>query len=137
MPGSKVETREFTVTWNTGWSNNEKAKFYLSLPDGRMIADTNIIPAAMALTEITKPIQFNGDLKNWPAESKLPDWLLGSTEPNSNTDIYAGYSKAGIYMAVNVKESKVAEEDPRSFWAQDCIEVFIDSAYDRNERKAY
>jgi hypothetical protein len=137
MAGSKVETREFTVTWNTGWNKDEKARIYLQLPDGRVIAETSIIPPAMALAEITKPIQFNGDLKNWPAESKLPNWLLGATDPNPNTDVYAGYSKDGIYMAVNVKESTVAENDPRAFWAQDCIEIFIDSAYDRKERNEY
>jgi len=137
MPGSQVEKKEFTVTWNTTWNKDEKAKFHLLLPDGREIAEANILPPAMALPEITKPIQFNGDLKNWPAECKLPDWLLGSTSPNHGTEVYAGYSKDGIYMAVNVKESKVAEDDPRSFWAQDCIEVFIDSQCDRSERKEY
>ncbi|HCE42530.1 MAG TPA: hypothetical protein DET40_03160 [Lentisphaeria bacterium] len=137
MAGSKVETREFTVTWNTGWTKDEKAKIYLQLPDGRVIAETNIIPPAMALAEITKPVQFNGDLKNWPAEARLPEWMLGATASNPGTEVYAGYSKDGIYMAINVKDSKVAEEDPRSFWAQDCIELFIDSAYDRKERKEY
>ena len=137
MPGSKVETREFTVTWNTAWKKDEKAKIYLELPDGRVIAETNIIPPAMTLVKITKPIKFNGDLKNWPIESKLPDWLLGSTTVNHDTEVYAGYSNEGMYMAVNVKDSKVSEGDPRSFWAQDCIELFIDSAYDRKKRNEY
>lgn len=137
MPGSKLETREFSVTWNTAWGKDEKAKIYLALPDGRIISEANIIPPAIALAEITRPIRFEGDLKSWPAESRLPDWVLGSTAANPATDVYAGYSREGIYIAVNARDSKVSEDDPRSFWAQDCVELFIDSVYDRGERKEY
>ena len=137
IAGSKLEAMEFLVNWNTGWTKDEKAKIRLALPDGRIIAEANIIPPAIALAEIAKPIRFAGDLRNWPAEARLPGWVIGSTAVNPATEVYAGYSKEGIYVAVNVGDSKVAEDDPRSFWAQDCVELFIDTAYDRNERREY
>jgi hypothetical protein len=137
VPGKSEETREFKVAWDTGWATGEMARFHLVASDGRAVDQAGIIPPAIDLAEIKVPIRFEGKLDNWPIEARLPDWILGSNAPNPRTEVYLGYSSAGIWGAVRVEDSKVSENDPQTFWTQDCVELFIDTAHDRTPRREF
>ena len=131
---NESRTVGFDVLWSGRWNPDDRAEISVCLPDGRKIAGGGIIPPALSIPPV-KNLVFDGKLDDWPAAAKLPDWLLGG--PNGAADIYAGYSDEGLYLAFDVKESKLAATDPRSFWSQDSAEIFVDTAGDKRERKEY
>lgn len=46
-----------------------------------------------------------------------------------------GYSEKGLYIAAELKGSKAKVNDPKWFWAQDCLEIFLDSDNSKSKRK--
>ncbi len=136
LPANSSKSFDFEVEWSPNWRPDEKALFILSAPNGTQISECGIIPPAMPIYSAGK-IAFDGKLDDWPAECKIPSWALGSTASDSVADIYMGYSKDGISIALDVKSSKLAQSDPRSFWSQDSAEIFIDTLNDKNARREY
>ncbi|MCA1595883.1 MAG: CBM9 family sugar-binding protein, partial [Chloroflexi bacterium] len=63
----------------------------------------------------------------WPQISPIPTWVLGSTAGAPKAAISLGWSKRGLYVAVNVNDSRGTAPDPTSFWVGDALELFIDT----------
>ena len=121
------ETREVKarVAWTPTWKEGESATVRFSTEDDRAIQQP-LIPRHIAVHRAGNLV-MDGDLKDWPATGRLPSWVLGSTAGEPNAAIYLAWSPAGLYLAMDVKDSKVSTPDPRSFWVGDVLELFVDT----------
>ena len=79
-------------------------------------------------------IKLDGDLSDWPARTELPNWMLGSTADASGARIYLAWAKEGLYGAVEVHDSRAVAKDPKSFWAGDVLELFLDTRNNKQPR---
>ena len=131
-------TREalLPVTWSPRWKPGEAARIAVFNEAGERITECGIIPGAIGIPRV-KGIRCDGDLGDWPAAARLPDWAAGHAGPDPGAAIWLGYSQAGLHLAVKVDRAKAEVPDPRSFWAQDCLELFVDTRADPAERKSY
>jgi len=126
----------FDVNWSTDWTANEEATLAVSTPNGSVVATCPIIPGALTVPAVYNII-CDADLSDWPSGTKIPDWALSSTKGAANADVYLAYTTDGIYVAVDIDESGCLVTDPKWFWAQDTLELFIDAANDKTERKKF
>ena len=131
-----MEVREvpFKVLWTPNWKENESATSEYQSADGRS-AQQPLIPGR--LTFYAAPnLKMDGDLKDWPAKTRLPNWILGSTLGEAKAAVHLAWSEKGLAVALDVRDSKVAVPDPRSFWLGDVLELFIDTR-DKKTARAY
>jgi len=66
----------------------------------------------------------------------LPSWILGSTLGDAKAAVYLAWSEKGLAVALDVRDSKVAVPDPRSFWLGDVLELFVDTR-DKKTARGY
>jgi len=127
---------EFDVNWNTAWGSNEQANLIVKTPEGRVIVKKGIIPPVLPIPLVDR-IAFDGKLGDWPDAARIPDWTIGDSEHGCSVDIYTGYSPEGLLFAFRIAGASARVTDPKWFWEQDCVEIFIDSQNDKTSRKAY
>lgn len=113
------------VRWTPTWKENESARVEFATTDGRS-AEQPLIPGRLTVYRAPNLV-MDGDLKDWPAKNRLPDWVLGSTSGKPNAALYLAWSAQGLHVAVEVRDSKVSVPDPQSFWAGDALELFVDT----------
>ena len=129
-------TAEFTVDWTTTWTPDEAAEVAVLTADGTRIGAAPISPGTIPLASVAG-IKCDADVADWPAAARLPRWSLGCEREPADAEIYAGWSSAGLNLAVVVRNSKADVFDPKAFWGGDCFEVFVDTAGNTTGRKAY
>ena len=84
-----------------------------------------LIPSRLTIYSAPN-LTMDGDLKDWPAKNRLPDWVLVRLRaPRTPPFIWRGRTK--VYIAVDVHDSKAQVPDPRSFWSGDVLELFLDT----------
>jgi len=127
------EVRELTcqVTWSTRWDPGESALVELDA-GGRKIARP-IIPGRFRLAR-AKQIRVDGRADDWPAAARLPSWMTGCTAGDPKASIHLAWAPDGLYGLVEVPEANLDNPDPRSFWAGNCLELFLDSRDRKGER---
>jgi hypothetical protein len=120
--------------WSADWKPQESAQIELDFgPDKRLVHP--LIPNQVAIHR-AKNITIDGRLNDWGPETQLPAWLLGSTAGKSGATVHLAWAKEGIYGAVVVRDSKLQVNDPRSFWAGDVLELFLDTTDNKQPRAA-
>ncbi len=122
-----MEVRDVTakVRWTPTWNAGEVAAVEYQSADGRG-ATQPLIPSRLTIYAAPNLV-MDGDLKDWPAKNRLPDWVLGSTMGAANAAVYLAWSDKGLHVAVEAHDSKAQVPDPRSFWAGDVLELFVDT----------
>lgn len=95
------------------------------------------IPVPFWHLSLVENIKIDGQFEDWPSGAWLPDWLLAARGTAFPVRVALGYNPAGVFLAVHVKNHIGAVTDPRVFWAQTCVELFIDTASDARPRKSY
>ena len=120
--------------WSADWKPGETAQITVDF-GGEKKVTRSLIPSQYALHH-AKNIKLDGRLDDWPPETQLPGWLLGSTAGEANATVRLAWAKEGLYGAIEAHDSKLLVKDPRSFWAGDALEIFIDSADNKQPRAA-
>jgi hypothetical protein len=120
--------------WSPNWQPQETAQVVIDFGPGKRLARA-LIPNQYAIHRAGK-IRLDGRLADWGPQTQLPDWLLGSTAGESQAVVHLAWATEGIYTAVVVHDSKLEVKDPRSFWAGDTLEMFLDTADDKRPRAA-
>ena len=120
--------------WSADWQPEEMAQICLDFGGDRKMT-RSLIPNQYALHRAGQ-IKLDGRLDDWPSETRLPNWMLGSTAGEANATLHLAWAKEGLYGALVVHDSKVQVKDPKSFWAGDSLEMFVDSANNKQPRAA-
>jgi hypothetical protein len=133
---SPGQTREIktTVSWTPEWKTGESAMVRYQSSDNRTTSQP-LIPPRISI-HAARNLTMDGDLKDWNAAQQVPEWVLGSTNGAARAKVYLAWGKEGLYVAAEVRESKLHTTDPRSFWADDALELFIDTR-DKKAPRAY
>ncbi|RYX85882.1 hypothetical protein EON83_03760 [bacterium] len=131
-----AEVRDITATvnWTADWKNGEQALVEYRSADGRT-AQQPLIPSRLTLHKAPDGLKMDGDLSDWGTQNKLPDWVLGSTQGEAKASAYMAWSSQGLYLALDVRDSRGIVPDPRAFWQGDVTEMFIDTRNDKTARK--
>ncbi len=136
IPAGGSATAQFQVSWTAEWAAGERAQVTVATPAGQVLAQAGLAPGLLTVPRVIG-LKMDGDLGDWPAAAKLPDWALGRTGAATRGELWLGYGEAGLYVAGRVAPSTARVTDPRSFWAQDCLELFVDTANHKQPRPAY
>ena len=135
--------------WNTGWKADESAAAIFAAADGKTV-QRPIIPKAYRLHKAPaleeerrerRVIHLTLILSGWlarhwpPADTQLPQWILGSSLGEPQAKVWLAWAKEGLYGAVEVHDSQLLAADPRSFWNGDCLEIFVDTSDDKRQRE--
>lgn len=112
--------------WSADWKPREIAEIELDFGAGRR-AKRSLIPSQYAIHRAGK-ITLDGRLHDWGPATQLPAWMLGCTAGEPRAEVHLAWAPEGIYGAVVVRGSKVQVQDPKSFWAGDALELFLDTA---------
>ncbi len=128
------ETREVkcNLEWSAAWKPDETAVAEFDAGGGRKVSRP-IVPGRFVLHRARK-IAIDGVLDDWPAEARMPEWMLRSTFGEADAKIYLAWSPEGLYGAVEVAGAALGRTDPRSFWDGNCLEVFLDARDDPRGR---
>lgn len=149
VPGHATREAAFQLTWTDRWVPTAVARVTAATAAGEVVAQAGIIPGAIRIPRVPA-IRCDGDLSDWPSAARLPAWALGrrgldrrpaeASAPggaDGEVHLYAGYAPGGLYVAAQVDGSRAQVTDPRWFWKQDCLELFLDTRNDKQPRKAY
>lgn len=105
--------------------------------NGIHIDSAPIVPREWKMAAVTG-IRLDGDLRDWPIENRLPPWMIGPRGNTENSRFYMGYAKEGLYLGLEVADSKCFTSDPNSFWrAADCFELLFSAASDFTENRKW
>ncbi|GHC05052.1 NEW3 domain-containing protein [Cerasicoccus arenae] len=121
-PGER-RVLEIDLTWTADWKNDESAMVIFQSPKGASL-QAPIIPNRFPLKK-ARNLELDSDLGDWPAEAKLPDWMLGSTRISADAQLWLAWAPEGLYGAVAVTNSQAVSKYPRLFWDGDALELFI------------
>ncbi len=129
------ESREIVaaLTWASNWPVGESALLRVLGPNGLDVS-APIIPPQYQLARAKAGMKMDGDLADWPAAAQLPAWMLGRKVDNAEAKVYLAWAPEGLYGAVEVKDSRLINQDPNWFWACDCLEIFLDTRNDKAVR---
>jgi hypothetical protein len=100
-------------------------KFSIVNSTGLQVDYAPIIPRVWAMRSI-KPgsITFDGDLSDWDERYRLNSFMVGPSGDKDKSKFYFAHAEDGLYMAMDVDDSKCFVADPGSFWrAADCFEL--------------
>ncbi len=120
---SAQQTIAVPLTWATQWKVDEKAEIEFADAAGLSLRKP-ILPSQYVL-HAAKDIKIDGDLSDWPAETRWPEWMLGCSRGAGDARIHLAWSKDGLYVAADVQDSAAIVADPRAFWGGDCLELFL------------
>ncbi|MBI5833507.1 MAG: hypothetical protein HZB16_14505 [Armatimonadetes bacterium] len=134
-PGATAKTT-FTVTWTPSWTTGEQALIKVATPEGQVVSSAGLRPGTLSIPRVDAP-KLDGNPAGWPAAAKLPDWAMGRVGSGTKGDVWLGWTPDGLWVACRVDPSPVTVTDPRAFWAQDCLELFVDTANSKAERAKY
>ncbi|WP_347245258.1 hypothetical protein [Thermogutta sp.] len=135
--GSKRQT-EIPLRFTIGAYEPPPAPPRLVLKDDTgQISATASIPVPFWNLARVENIKIDGQLEDWPSQAWLPDWLLLARGTPLSVRMALGYNPAGMFLAVHVKNHDGTVTDPRTFWAQTCAELFIDTTSDARLRRSY
>jgi hypothetical protein len=110
------------LTWGLNIAADETAM--VEFDGGGAVIRLPLIPPQISLARATS-IKIDGSLDEWPANTKVPAWMLGSTVGDGNADVRLAWSPEGVHGAVAVRDSKVVNRDPTRFWTGDVLELFL------------
>jgi hypothetical protein len=130
------ETRDIPCLfeWSADWKPRETAQITLDFGADKKVT-RSLIPNQYALHR-AKRIKIDGRVDDWTPETQLPAWMLGSTLGDANATVHLAWAPEGLYGAVEVHDSRLLVKDPRSFWAGDVLELFLDSDDNKQPRAA-
>lgn len=100
-------------------------KFSIVNSTGLQVDYAPIIPRVWAMRSI-KPgsITFDGDLSDWDERFRLNSFMVGPSGDKDRSKFYFAHAEDGLYMAMDIDDSKCFVADPGSFWrAADCFEL--------------
>ncbi|WP_309383224.1 sugar-binding protein [Cerasicoccus frondis] len=126
-----LEERDVTLKFE--WN----ADVELSNPPLVVLEDTGfktekpLIPPMLTIHRLPGNGWFDGQVSQWPAQNKLPEWMVGSSYGEAQADIWLGWTDQGIWIGLNVEDSKALGASPRTFWQTDTLELFIDADNDK------
>ena len=128
------EVRDVTcaLEWSASWKADESAMAEFDAGGGRKVARP-IIPNRYVLQR-AKALKVDGALDDWPAEARMPAWMLGTTLGDAGAKVYLAWAPEGLYAAVEVEGAVLDKTDPRSFWAGNCLEIFLDTRDEKGGR---
>jgi hypothetical protein len=129
----EVRTVHARVHWTATWKEGESASVEYRSTDGRSVQQP-LAPGRLTIPR-APDLVMDGSLKDWPAATRIPAWALGSTFGDANAAVYLAWSPKGLYVAVDVRDSKAIAPDPRSFWAGDVLELFVDTRDKKTSRQ--
>lgn len=93
--------------------------------EGMVIDHVPVVPREWRLRRVAG-IAVDGDLSDWPAESRMPGWMLGPRGDKEETAVHMGYDAEGLHLGLDVADSRCFVSDPNSFWrAADCLELLF------------
>lgn len=130
MEVREVRTR---VHWTADWKAGESAAVTYKSTDGRSVQQP-LAPGRLTIAR-APDLVMDGTLKDWPAKARIPAWALGSTLGDADAALYLAWSPKGLYLAADVHDSKANAPDPRTFWAGDVLELFVDTHDSKTPRK--
>ncbi len=136
LSGKQKRKIVFDINWNTKWTDKDVAIVKIVGISGEEVAAGNIIPGTISIPRVSN-VKYDGDFSDWPIAAKLPAWVLGATKVGAAAEVYLGYSVEGIVFAAKVFDAKCVDNDPKWFWEQDAIEIFVDTAANKSDRKEY
>lgn len=113
------------ITWNAQWKPGEEAWMRVATRDG-VNTRAALQPGVITIPRLAK-FTADGDLGEWPASARLPEWVVGCTEGMSNAEIRLAWCDQGLVVAVQAKDSRVQNSDPKAFWEMDALELFVSS----------
>jgi len=134
-PRGEMESR-FMVNISSTNPPQSPLRIVLATPDGNTVTEAKMIAPFWSLPEV-RGIQVDGELDDWPAKAWLPEWLLGVRGESVPVRLAIGYSQSGVFLALQVEDHDGQVTDPRVFWAQTCLELFVDTLADDKPRKSY
>jgi hypothetical protein len=121
------------VTWSPNWKPNESASLEFVADNGENV-QTHLNPGQMTMHQANR-INIDGQLSDWDAVYQLPDWVLGTTAPHANAQLYMAWTPEGLLLAGQVEDSIIRNTDPKSFWHCDVLELFLDTNANPAKRK--
>ena len=133
-----------TLSFNLRKSTPISAREIVNIPrlsienaEGLPIDEVPVVPREWNMKKIAS-VKIDGDLADWSADNQVPAWMLGPRGNKEATRAYLGYSKEGLYLAFDIKDSKCFTSDPNSFWrAADCLELMFNPEGDFTEGKQW
>lgn len=120
--------------WSADWKPQESAQIELDFGADKKVT-LPLIPNQYAIHR-AKNIKIDGRLDDWGPETQLPAWMVGCTAGESNAKVHLAWAKEGLYGAIVVRDSKLQVKDPKSFWAGDVLELYLDTADNKQPRAA-
>ena len=118
-----------------------------ALADGRWTPPT--VPAAKnVVPRLTQPLTLDGHLTEWGSAACVPIRAQGNIIYRGGTHQWLGPADAGmetfcawtpdgLALAANVTDTEVINtKPPASYYAQDCVELFVDARADEKFGKA-
>lgn len=131
QPNQQREVK-IALTWSANWNPEESASVEMTTNGGESVV-APLIPNEYRIYRASG-IKLDGDLGDWPARTELPNWMLGSTAGTSGARVFLAWAKEGLYGAVEVHDARAEAKDPKSFWAGDALELFLDTRNDKQPR---
>jgi len=130
-PG-EVRGLKMPVDWKASWQPSESAGATFTAASGASVTQP-IIPSTFAIHQ-AKNVKIDADLSDWPAETRLPMWMLGSTLGEPQTRVHLAWAKEGLYGACEVADASLKVASPKTFWLGEVIELFVDTADSKTPR---
>ena len=122
------------LEWSAAWKPQETAQVEWDFGASQKVVQS-LIPNQYVIHR-ARNVKLDGRLNDWGPETQLPSWMWGSTVGQPNARVHLAWAPEGLYGAVVVQDSKVQVQDPRSFWAGDVLELFLDTADNKQPRTA-
>ena len=122
------------LSWNSEWKADETARVEFDFGPGKRVWRA-LVPSQCRVHR-AKKMALDGRLHDWGPDTQLPAWMLGSTAAEAHAAVHLAWAEEGLYVAVVAHDSKRMVKDPASFWAGDALELFLDSADNKQVRSA-
>lgn len=122
QPGER-RALKMDLTWSADWKNGESAMAVFKSSKGFEL-QAPVIPNRFRL-KLAQNLKIDGDLKDWPKEANLPDWMLGSSRGDPDARLWLAWAPEGLYGAAEVKNSQGQVKTPKTFWDGDALELYL------------
>ena len=123
----ETKTLEFKLVKSTPVDPSAKDTPRLSIvnKNGMKVDYAPVIPREWTMHRIDPDkIKIDGDLEDWDPKFNINRFMIGPYGDKEQTKFYFGWCEAGLYVAMDVRESRCHAPDPRSFWRPcDCLEL--------------
>lgn len=128
------EARDIPVQfeWAPQWPIDQQAQVSFRTREGVELT-APLIPNQHVMRR-AKGITLDGILDDWPSDTRLPAWMVGSTVGRVENQVRLAWSPEGIYLGLKIADSRLMVTDPRSFWSGDVIELFLDTGDNKQHR---